>query len=107
VDHYRRTASNKRKGQVISISEARGENAEHESPEFDPNALSAILSWIDVEKVVEGDTDRKNAERNALIFKLHYVDGFSSKEIAQFPVFELSRGGVEAILARMKKRIQE
>jgi DNA-directed RNA polymerase specialized sigma24 family protein len=78
-----------------------------DSPEFDPKALSSILSWIDIERVIEGDPDQKNAGRNALIFKLHYVDGFSSAEIANFPGFGLSKSGVETILGRLRKRIQQ
>ena len=75
--------------------------------DFDWSRLSAILSWIDVERVVEGDPDRKNARRNALIFKLHYIDGFEAGEIARFPGFELTKSGVETILARLRKRIQK
>ncbi|MBI4474613.1 MAG: RNA polymerase sigma factor [Acidobacteria bacterium] len=106
-DHHRRNVAVKR-GQVVSIEDARIDaKTSRDSAEFDPAELSSILSWIDVERVVEGDPDRKNAQRNALIFKLHYVDGFSSKEIARFPGFELTPSGVEAILARLKKRIQE
>ena len=77
------------------------------SPEFDSNALSSILSWIDIERIVEGDPDRKSARRNALIFKLHYIDGFEAGEIARFPGFDLSKSGVETILARLRKRIQK
>ena len=78
-----------------------------DSSEFDSNALSSILSWIDIERIVEGDPDRKNARRNALIFKLHYIDGFEAGEIAQFPGFELTKSGVETVLARLRKRIQK
>ncbi|HYR86408.1 MAG TPA: hypothetical protein VE422_20140 [Terriglobia bacterium] len=110
-DHLRQLGSSKRRGQLISIDWTNvAEFNEKNSPlssEFDPGTLSAILSWIDVKRVVEGDPDRKNARRNALIFKLHYVDGFSSGEIAHFPGFELTKSGVETILARLRKRIQE
>ena len=110
-DLQRRNATDKRRGQVVSIDVAKmaelGKKRSPDSPEFDPNGLSAILSWIDIERVIDGDPDRKNSGRNALIFKLHYVDGFSSAEIANFPGFELSKSGVETILARLRKRIQE
>ena len=66
-----------------------------------------IKPAVTVERIVEGETDRKNARRNALIFKLHYIDGFQAGEIARFPGFELTKSGVESILARMRKRIQE
>ena len=78
-----------------------------DSAEFDSNVLSSIISWIDIERIVEGDPDRKNARRNALIFKLHYIDGFEAGEISQFPGFELTKSGVETILARLRKRIQK
>src|SRR5438445_8672821 len=110
-DHQRQITSEKRRAQVIPIESAKaGELAGFrpaESPEFDSNALSSILSWIDIERIVEGDPDRKNARRNALIFKLHYVDGFSSAEIARFPGFDLTQAGVETVLGRLRKRIQE
>jgi RNA polymerase sigma-70 factor (ECF subfamily) len=110
-DHRRRSATDKRRGQVVSLDGANtaefGEWKSPDSPEFDPKALSSILSWIDIERVIEADPDRKNAGRNALIFKLHYVDGFSSAEIANFPGFGLSKSGVETVLGRLRKRIQE
>ena len=109
-DHQRHSAREKRQGQVVSIDAVKAEfdgSGAPESPEFDSNALGAILSWIDIERIVEADPDHKNARRNALIFKLHYVDGFSSAEIAQFPGFDLTQSGVETVLARLRKRIQE
>lgn len=110
-DHWRRGATDKRRGQVVSLDVAKtaefGGRKSPDSPEFDPKALSSILSWIDIERVIEGDPDQKNAGRNALIFKLHYVDGFSSAEIANFPGFGLSKSGVETILGRLRKRIQQ
>ena len=110
-DHLRQLGSSKRRGHIVSIDKAKvaefDERCSPQSSEFDPGTLSAILSWIDVKRVVEGDPDRKNARRNALIFKLHYVDGFLPGEIARFPGFELTKSGVETILARLRKRIQE
>jgi hypothetical protein len=96
---------------VVPIEAARAAEmsgtASTDSPEFDSTQLGSILSWIDIERIVEGDPDRKNARRNALIFKLHYVDGFESGEIARFPGFGLTKSGVETILARLRKRIQK
>jgi DNA-directed RNA polymerase specialized sigma24 family protein len=110
-DYRRQLMSEKRRANVVSIETAKaGEGAglqSTDSPEFDSNALSSIISWIDIERIVEGDPDRKNARRNALIFKLHYIDGFEAREISQFPGFELTKSGVETILARLRKRIQK
>ena len=110
-DHQRQLMSEKRRANVVPIETAKaGEIAagrSANSTEFDSSTLSTIISWIDIERIVEGDPDRKNARRNALIFKLHYIDGFESTEIARFPGFELTKSGVETILTRLRKRIQE
>src|SRR5262249_41004100 len=110
LDYQRSAASEKRSAQVIPIDHARAaESAGKVSPdvpEFDSSQLSSILSWIDMERVIEGEADQKNARRNALIFQLHYIDGFESGEIAGFRGFGLTKSGVQAILARLRKRIQ-
>ncbi len=108
-DHLRQVATEKRSAQIVSIDSARGleyqSRGKTDSAEADSNSLSAILSWIDIERVVQGEADRKNAQRNALIFQLHYIDGFEAAEIARFPGFGLTKSGVQAILARLRKRI--
>ena len=110
-DHQRQLMSEKRRANVVPIETAKaGEMAgvpSIDSAEFDSSTLSSILAWIDIERIVDGDPDRKNARRNALIFKLHYIDGFESREISRFPGFELTKSGVETILARLRKRIQQ
>jgi hypothetical protein len=109
VDYQRRNATGKRHVQVVHLDSRNreiGDLASTES-EFHPSALSSILSWIDIERIVEAESDQKNARRNALIFKLHYIDGFSSAEISRFPGFELSKTGVETVLSKIKKRIQK
>jgi len=108
-DHQRAASTDKRRAQVVPIDAARAAELSGgaDSTEFDSSQLGSILSWIDVERIVEGDPDRKNARRNALIFKLHYVDGFQAAEIARFPGFDLTKSGVETVLARLRQRIQK
>jgi RNA polymerase sigma factor (sigma-70 family) len=109
-DYRRRDTADKRSGQIISIDAAREtveESSQHDSADFDVNSLASILSWIDVERVLEGDPDQRNARRNLLIFKLHYIDGFTAEEISRFPGFDLARSGVETILSRLRKRIRK
>jgi RNA polymerase sigma factor (sigma-70 family) len=110
-DYQRHIGSDKRGAQVIPIDYATAAELSRrkslDTPEGDADQLSSILSWIDMERVVEGEPDRKNARRNALIFQLHYINGFEAGEIARFPGFDLSKSGVQAILARLRKRIQE
>src|SRR5437867_618968 len=110
-DFRRRGATEKRRAQVVSIDVVKAAEFEGkrlpESQEFGPGDLSAIVAWIDVERLLEGEPDRKNAGRNVLIFKLHYVDGLSAAEIANSPGFVLTKSGVESVLARLRKRIQD
>jgi DNA-directed RNA polymerase specialized sigma24 family protein len=110
-DHRKHAGRDKRVAQVVPIDSARAaESAGKKSldiPDFDRSRLSSILSWIDMERVIEGEPDQRNARRNALIFQLHYINGFDSAEIARFPGFGLTRSGIQAILTRLRKRLQE
>jgi DNA-directed RNA polymerase specialized sigma24 family protein len=109
-DYQRQGGANKRGGQVIPIDRSRVAEREDrglsETADYDSGRFNSILAWVDVQRVVDSDSDRKNAARNALIFKLHYVDGFTAAEIARSPGFELTKAGVETILNRLRKRIQ-
>lgn len=108
ADHFRYQAAEKRQAQVISIDQAREtiESSRVDGSDLNSKIMCGILSWIDVERLLAADEDRKFAARNMLIFKLHYVDGFTAAELAAFPGFELSVSGVEAVLSRTRKRIQ-
>jgi RNA polymerase sigma factor (sigma-70 family) len=107
-DHGRSLNSEKRKVRVVSIDTVRDIEmsgaAKHESPTSD--SLASRIIYLDFEKVIENEPDRKNARRNALIFKLHAIDGFQASEIAQFPGFDLSKSGVETIIARFRERFE-
>jgi RNA polymerase sigma factor (sigma-70 family) len=107
TDYHRAQMTEKRQAtQVVSLDEARtdGVALPGEAAELD---LTAILSWIDVQRLVESDADRKHAARNVVIFKLHYIDGLTCDEIAQFPGFELTPSGIDTVLQRMKARLQK
>jgi RNA polymerase sigma-70 factor (ECF subfamily) len=109
-DYQRRATTEKRSAQVIPIDYARAAESNRkntaDAPQVDFSQLGSILSLIDVERIVESDVDQKNARRNALIFQLHYINGLECAEIASFPVFGLTASGVQAILARLRKRMQ-
>jgi RNA polymerase sigma factor (sigma-70 family) len=111
ADHLRQITSDKRSAQIISIDQIRTMELDvgkkiSTLPETRSDPMISMLRYIDMERVVEGDPDQKNARRNALIFLLHHVEGFDAGEIANFPGFGLTKSGVQAILARLRKRIQ-
>jgi RNA polymerase sigma factor (sigma-70 family) len=107
VDHLRRSESLKRFGNVVSIDETRETEMAGRSPrDYSELNEDAILKWIDVEKVAAEDPDPKNANRNAIIFKLHFIDGLTTEEISEFPGFNLTERGVGSVIARLRKRIR-
>jgi len=106
-DHHRRTTAEKRQpAEIISIEDAReqGRDLKGEAAELD---IASILSWIDVERLMDSESDRRNAARNVLIFKLHHVDGFSVQEIAGFPVFGLKETAIRDALNQMRAHLKE
>jgi RNA polymerase sigma factor (sigma-70 family) len=106
-DHYRRSQAEKRRpAEVISIEDARQQKREipGEAVELD---IASILSWIDVERLMDSESDRRNAARNVLIFKLHYVDGFSVQEIAEFPGFGLKETAIRDAINEMRAHLQK
>jgi RNA polymerase sigma factor (sigma-70 family) len=107
TDHYRRNKAEKRRpADIVSIEDARqqGRDLPGEAVELD---LASILSWIDVERLMESESDRRNAARNVLIFKLHHVDGFSVQEIAGFPGFGLKETAIRDALAQMRAHLKK
>ena len=106
IDYLRRDESLKRSGNVVSIEEVR-EQVESSRSEYDELNVDAMLKWIDVEKLAANDPDQKNAQRNAIIFKLHFMDGLTIQEIASFPGFELSEKGVGSVISRLRQRIKK
>jgi RNA polymerase sigma factor (sigma-70 family) len=67
--------------------------------------VSALLDLLDLEKALKGDDQCKNPERDFLIFKLHFVEGLTAKEIAQIPRFNLTISGLEKVLNRLRSRL--
>jgi len=106
ADHLRHDESAKRRGNVVSIEEVR-EMIDASKHNYDELNVGAILNWIDIEKLIAKDPDRKNAQRNAIIFKLHFIDGLTTGEIADFSGFDLKESGVEAVILRLRKRIKQ
>lgn len=106
-DHYRLQRADKRQpADIISIEHARqqGRDLAGEGAELD---VASILAWIDVERLMDSESDRRNAARNVLIFKLHYVDGFPVSEIAEFPAFGLKESAIHLVLQNMRTHLKK
>ena len=103
-DHFRSQQAGKRTAEIISIDDARRFEEESKVEDLD---IGSILSWIDVARLIEADPDRRNATRNVLIFKLHYLEGLTVKEISQYPGFDLTEGAIEVVLKNLRMQLRK
>jgi RNA polymerase sigma-70 factor, ECF subfamily len=102
VDQLRAQSALRRRAQIVSLDQLQ----EAGSPRVDPLArFSALLELIDVEKALRTDQESKNPDRDLLIFKLHFVEGLSAKEIASIPTLKLTASGSEKVLSRVRDRL--
>lgn len=67
--------------------------------------ISALLELIDIENALKEDSESQNPERDLLIFKLHFIEGLTAREIASIPTFNLTTSGLEKVLNRLRRRI--
>jgi RNA polymerase sigma factor (sigma-70 family) len=102
-DHFRPQQAGKRTAEIISIDEARRVEEDRPAPDLD---VTAILSWIDVGRLIESEPDRRNATRNVLIFKLHYLEGLTVREISCYPGFDLTASAIEVILKNLREQLR-
>jgi len=103
-DHFRSEQAGKRTAEIISIDDARRIEEDKKVDDLD---IGSILAWIDVARLIEADPDRRNAPRNVLIFKLHYIEGLTVKEISQIPGFDLTERAIETILKNLRVELRK
>jgi RNA polymerase sigma factor (sigma-70 family) len=102
VDQLRSQSALRRRAQVVPLDQLHDVS----SPRVDPAArFAALLELIDVEKALRTDEESKNPERDLLIFKLHFVEGLSAREIASIPTLKLTTSGSEKVLSRVRNRL--
>jgi RNA polymerase sigma-70 factor, ECF subfamily len=100
LDHFKSLNSQKRGGGLTSVNMEESEKVQPATapPSFDPDHR-LLLTEIDrtLAKVTEGPT----AERDRLIFRLYYQQGFTAADIAGIPTLKLTAKGVESLLYRI------
>jgi RNA polymerase sigma-70 factor, ECF subfamily len=97
-DWFRARGAKKRGFQITQSMD----NLEHVVPHLfaSEQTIERNLLFGQIEACLEGD------EREVLIFRLHYRQGFTASEIARLPAVELSTKGVETALTRMRSRVR-
>ena len=102
ADHGRSQRAGRRRTQLVSFADVPEASLPHGRPD---STVSALIDLIDVEKALKGDEESKNPERDLLIFRLHFVEGLTAREISSIPSFKLTISGLEKVLNRMKNRL--
>jgi RNA polymerase sigma factor (sigma-70 family) len=102
ADQLRSQRTLRRSAQVVPLDELQGLSAAHADTDAQ---LSAMLQVIDVERALLADEESQNPERDLLIFKLHFVEGLSAREIASMPALKLTTSGLEKVLTRVRSRL--
>jgi RNA polymerase sigma factor (sigma-70 family) len=102
ADQLRSQRALRRRAQVVPLDQLQEFRAPHVDTE---NKFSALLELIDLEKALRADEESKNPERDLLIFKLHFVEGLSAREIASISALKLTTSGLEKVLNRVRHRL--
>jgi RNA polymerase sigma factor (sigma-70 family) len=102
ADQLRSQKAVRRSAQVVPLDEFQALSAAHADTDAQ---LSALLQVIDVERALRTDEESKNPERDLLIFKLHFVEGLSAREIASMPALKLTTSGLQKVLTRVRSRL--
>jgi DNA-directed RNA polymerase specialized sigma24 family protein len=102
ADQLRAQTAGRRRAEVAPLDELQDFPAIRVDTE---SRVSALLGLIDVERALRADEESKNPERDLLIFKLHFVEGLSAREIASIPALKLTISGLEKVLGRMRTRL--
>ena len=102
ADQLRSQRALRRRAQTVPLDQLQEFRAPHVNSD---NKFSALLELIDIEKALRADEESKNPERDLLIFKLHFVEGLSAREIASMPGLKLTTSGLEKVLNRIRNRL--
>ena len=102
ADQLRAQRALRRRAQVVPLDQLQDFGAPHVDTEA---RVSALLELIDVEKALRADEESKNPERDLLIFKLHFVEGLSARDMASIPALKLTTSGLEKVLSRVRTRL--
>lgn len=115
LNHLRRNAAQKRPRLAYSLDEETAEG--HESrgarahPKFVAQALDEAAHLFELRECLDYYLDAllrgPKKHRDIMLFQLHYYDGLSIEELAEFPGLKLSRHTIEVALNRVRHRLAQ
>ncbi len=108
LDYFKSLRSQRRGG---GIKFANLDDAEHgpsvkSQASSSPGAEQAVV-LAEIDQVVAKVTDGENAERDRLIFRLYYHQGFTAADIADVPAVNLTAKGIESLLYRITALVRK
>ncbi len=105
LDHFRAQGAEKRGPQAVTLDEAAERHTDHlhqlhqSTDSFETRLIRDDL-WRHIERVAD-------QQRDVVILRLHFQQGFTCREISRMPWIQLSEKGVESCLARLVVRLRE
>ncbi len=107
LDHFKSLRTQKRGGglefQDLEEGEKRQVIPEAAAP---PTADQKVL-LSEIERALKKVTEGPTAERDRLIFRLYYQQGFTARDIAEVPALQLTAKGIESLLYRITASVRE
>jgi len=101
-DYFRARAAQRRGGASTEPMSER-----HEARAAAPPKMEERVILRQLDDILDRQTQLENGARDRAIFRLHYREGMTAKEIAAMPGIDLSIKGVEAVIHRLTARIHE
>jgi len=111
-DHFREAKAKKRPKIVVSLDEIIENGGEGgikdvlSGVEGSPAGTASNLTMEDLEAALKRSVSRRHADRDALIFKLRYLDGLTLEEIKKALGLDISPIGIGSILNRINSKMR-
>lgn len=106
LDHFKLRYAQKRGRGIPATDLEEGERQQEiPMPSASSSAEQAVL-MVEIDRLLKKVTHGPTAERDRLIFRLYYQQGFTASDIADVPALKLTAKGVESLLYRITASVR-
>ena len=106
-DHFRALYNGKRGGGVPTEDINEIQYAAGSDHDGSPEAMERAVLMSEIMACMHRCTEGLTSERDRLIFRFYYFEGYTFNEIAAIPEIDLTIKGVESAIQRIKTMIRE
>jgi RNA polymerase sigma-70 factor (ECF subfamily) len=107
LDHFKALRSQKRGGGLPLEDFEEGERQQAPTIPLSPSTAEQMVLLAEIDQALKKATEGPNAERDRLIFRLYYHQGFTARDIADVPALQLTAKGVESLLYRITALVRQ